>query len=103
MTPGATVPPWGFLTTHAQVLICIARDPGIRLREVGDVLGITERTAHRVVTELAAAGYITRRREGRRNRYAVDPDLPLPDPIARERSVGELIEILAGESREIAG
>ena len=103
MTPGATVPPWGFLTTHAQVLICIARDPGIRLREVGDVLGITERTAHRVVTELAAAGYITRRREGRRNRYAVDPDLPLPDPIARERSVGELIEILAGESREIVG
>ena len=87
---------WSFLTNHAQVLIRLAEDPDIRLRELGDAVGITERAAHRIVTDLAAAGYVTRTRTGRRNRYGVRYDLPLPDPLARDRNVGDLLEILAG-------
>jgi DNA-binding Lrp family transcriptional regulator len=89
-----TSPGWTFLTNHAQVLVCIARDPGVRLRDIGDRVGITERAAHRIVTELADAGYIARERNGRRNRYTINALLPLPDPIAREQNVGELLEIL---------
>jgi MarR family len=76
------------------VLICVAHDPGIRLRDIGDRVGITERAAHRIVTELADAGYISRRRDGRRNHYTINAHLPLPDPIARGQSVGELLAIL---------
>ena len=82
------------MTNHARVLVCIADDPGVRLRDIGERVGITERAAHRIVGELAAAGYITRERHGRRNRYALNAGLPVHDPIARERSVGQLIEIL---------
>ena len=89
-----TAPGWAFLTNHAQVLVCIAHDPGVRLRDIGERVGITERAAHRIVTELAAAGYITRQRNGRRNHYAINTELPLPDPILREQNVGELLEIL---------
>ena len=92
----ARTPGWGFLTNHAQVLICIARDPEVRLRDVGDRVGITERAAHRIVTELADAGYLTRERQGRRNRYTINAHLQLPDPIARRGSVAELLEVLAG-------
>src|ERR1700743_634608 len=89
-----TAPDWTFLTNHAQVLVSIARDPGIRLRDIGERVGITERAAHRIVVELADAGYITRERNGRRNRYTINAHSPLPDPVARERSVGELLAIL---------
>ena len=92
-----TVRRWAFLTNHAQVLICIARDPGARLREIGEQLGITERATHRIVAELAGAGYISRQRVGRRNRYTINAHLPLPDSIAREQSIGELLEILTEE------
>jgi hypothetical protein len=92
----APAPGWTFLTNHAQVLLCIARDPGIRLRDIGQRVGITERAAHRIVTELATAGYITRQRNGRRNHYTINAHFPLPDPIARERNIGQLLEILAG-------
>jgi hypothetical protein len=93
---------WTFLTNHALVLVCIAHDPGIRLRDIGERVGITERAAHRIVAELADAGYITRQRNGRRNQYTINAHLPLPDPIAREQNVGELLEILtttAGSTR----
>jgi MarR family len=89
-----TAPGWTFLTNHAQVLVCIAHDPGIRLRDIGERIGITERAAHRIVVELADAGYITRERTGRRNHYTINTYLPLPDPVAREQNVGELLEIL---------
>ncbi len=89
-----TVPGWTFLTNHAQVLVCIAQDPGIRLRDIGQRVGITERAAHRIVVELADAGYITRKRNGRRNHYTINAHFPLPDPIAREQNVGELLAIL---------
>ncbi len=87
-------PSWKFLTNHAQVLVCIANDPGIRLRDIGARVGITERAAHRIVVELGAAGYITRQRNGRRNLYTINSDVSVHDPIAREQSVGRLLEIL---------
>jgi hypothetical protein len=92
-----TTPSWTFLTNHAQVLVCIARDPGIRLRDIGERVGITERAAHRIVVELADAGYITRGRNGRRNHYTINPHFPLPEPIAREKNVGELLAILTDQ------
>jgi hypothetical protein len=91
-----TAPDWAFLTNHAQVLVCIARDSGVRLRDIGARVGITERAAHRIVAELAAAGYVARERNGRRNHYTINSHLPLPDAIAREQSIGELLEILTG-------
>ena len=96
--PQDGTPSWSFLTNHAQVLLCIAHDPGIRLREIGDAVGITERAAHRIVAELAAAGYIARRRNGRRNHYTIKSHLPLPDPVARDQKIGDLLAILAGHS-----
>src|SRR6059058_6251841 len=89
-------PGWTFLTNHAQVLVCTARDPGVRLRDIGERVGITERAAHRIVVELADAGYITRQRNGRRNHYTINAHFPLPDPIACEQKVGELLAILTG-------
>jgi Winged helix-turn-helix DNA-binding len=91
-----SVPPprWTFLTNHAQVLICIAEEPGVRLRDVSERIGITERATHRIVTELADAGYITRNRTGRRNSYLVHADLPLPDALARNQRVGDLLGVL---------
>jgi predicted transcriptional regulator len=86
---------WSFLTNHALVLLCIAQDPGIRLREIGDRVGITERATHRIVDELAAAGYLSRTRNGRRNHYTVHRDLPLPDRLAGTQRVGELLAILS--------
>jgi hypothetical protein len=88
-------PGWSFLTNYAQVILCIAHDPGVRLREIGEAVGITERAAHRIVVELAAAGYISRTRNGRRNHYTIESDLPLPDPLARGQKVGDLLAILA--------
>jgi hypothetical protein len=93
--PRDGTPTWSFLTNHAQVLLCIAQDPGIRLREIGEAVGITERAAHRIVVELAAAGYISRTRNGRRNRYTIESHLPLPDPVAREQKIGDLLALLA--------
>jgi DNA-binding MarR family transcriptional regulator len=87
-------PRWSFLTNHAQVLLCVARDPGMRLREIGDAVGITERAAHRIVVELEAAGYLTRYRDGRRNRYEITRSLPLPDRLARHQNV-DLLRVLA--------
>ena len=87
-------PPWSFLTNHAKVLLCVAQDPQMRLREVGDVVGITDRAVHRIVVELEAAGYLTRGRDGRRNRYEVARGLPLPDRVARHQKVGDLLRVL---------
>jgi MarR family len=88
-------PSWTFLTNHAQVLVCIANDPGVRLREIGERVGITERAAHRIVVDLGTAGYITRQRNGRRNQYTINTDLPVHDPIARGHNLGQLLEILS--------
>jgi predicted ArsR family transcriptional regulator len=96
-------PSWSFLTNHAQVLLCIAQDPGIRLRQIGESVGITERAAHRIVVELAAAGYISRRRNGRRNHYTIQSHLPLPDPLARQQKIGDLLAVLARQPARTGG
>ena len=101
--PRAGTPNWSFLTNHAQVLLCIAHDPGIRLREIGEAVGITERAAHRIVVELADAGYISRRRNGRRNQYTIQSHLPLPDPLAREQKIGDLLAILTRQRDRVPG
>jgi hypothetical protein len=89
---------WAFLTNHAQVLVCIAEDPAVRLRDISERVGITERAAHRIVAELVDAGYITRKRTGRRNAYIVHSDLHLPDALARSQRVGDLLAVLARPS-----
>ena len=88
-------PPWSFLTNHAQVLACIAGDPGIRLRDIGDAVGLTERAVHRIVVELSSAGDLARERRGRRNHYTIQSQQPLPDPLARGQKVSDLLRILA--------
>jgi hypothetical protein len=95
----APPPRWTFLTNHAQVLICIAEEPGMRMRDVSERIGITERATHRIITELADAGYITRNRTGRRNTYLVHTDLPLPDALGRNQRVGDLLAILGSPSQ----
>ena len=95
-------PAWTFLTNHAQVLLCIADDPGVRLRDIGARVGITERAAHRIVGELEGSGYIARRRNGRRNHYTVISHAPLPDSVASTQRVGDLLELLGGTGRSEA-
>jgi predicted transcriptional regulator len=97
--PSDHTPAWSFLTNHARVLLSIAQDPGIRLREIGENVGITERAAHRIVSELAASGYISRTREGRRSHYTIQSNMPLPDSLARGKRVGYLLSILATQPR----
>jgi DNA-binding MarR family transcriptional regulator len=87
---------WSFLTNHARVLVCIARDPGVRLRDIAASLDITERSAFGIITDLTEAGYVVKEKNGRRNRYHVQAHLPLPEPVGRERTVGEVLAILAG-------
>jgi DNA-binding IclR family transcriptional regulator len=89
-------PSWSFLTSHARVLLCIAHDPGLRLRDIAARLGITERSAYGIVTELAEAGYVVKQKDGRRNRYQIQAHLPLPETASRERTVGEILALLAG-------
>ncbi|HUO69707.1 MAG TPA: winged helix-turn-helix domain-containing protein [Solirubrobacteraceae bacterium] len=86
IVPSSETPTWSFLTNHARVLLCIAQDPGVRLREIGDRVGITERAAHRIIDELVDAGYVSRTRTGRRNRYAIHQALPLPDTLVHEQA-----------------
>jgi DNA-binding transcriptional ArsR family regulator len=100
---GASTPRWDFLTNHAHVLICVAHDPGIRLRDIAEAVGITERAAHRILSELVEEGYVLRERQGRRNRYQIVPELPLRHPLVQEREVGELLELLIGSTRPVSG
>jgi DNA-binding MarR family transcriptional regulator len=89
-----TVAAWSFFTNHARVLICIARDPGIRLRDLAAVLDITERSAHGIVTDLVEAGYVEKDKDGRRNRYRVLAQRPLPESISRELTIGDVLGVL---------
>jgi Mn-dependent DtxR family transcriptional regulator len=89
---------WSFLTNHARALICIAHDPGVRLREIAAALDITERSAYAIVTDLAAAGYVVKEKDGRRNRYQIQGHLPLHESVARERTIGEVLDVLVKAS-----
>jgi uncharacterized membrane protein len=90
---------WDFLTNHAHVLLCVAHDSGIRLREIAASVGITERGAHKILSQLVEEGYVLRERRGRRNRYKVKPELPLRHPLVAEREVGELLGVLLRPER----
>ena len=91
---------WTFLSNHAHVLLCLARDPNARLRDVATQVGITERGVHRIVGELEDGGVLARVRDGRRNRYELDVTAPLRHPLENTRTVGRLLEMLL-EPREI--
>ena len=85
---------WSFLTNHARVLVCIAHDPGVRLRDIAATLGITERTAYGIVTDLTEAGYVVKNKDGRRNRYEIQAHLPMREAVSRERTIGQVLELL---------
>jgi predicted transcriptional regulator len=100
VTGAKEIPRYQFLTNHAQVLLCVAHDPGIRLRDIAGTVGVTERSAHRILSELVEDGYVARERVGRRNVYKVNPELPLRHSLSQEteeRRIGDLLEVLLGE------
>ena len=87
---------WNFLTNHGRALLCVAHDSNVRIRDIAASLGITERRAHGIVTDLIEAGYLVKTKDGRRNRYEIQWHLPIPEPTARERAIGEVLDLLAG-------
>jgi hypothetical protein len=91
---------WTFLTNHARVLLCIAHDPGVRLRDIAASLGITERSAYGIVTDLTEAGYIVKEKDGRRNRYQIQPHMPLPGPASQGPAIGEVLVLLTGAGKD---
>ena len=96
---------WSFLSKHGRVLLCIAHDPGVRLRDIAASVGITERSAYGIVTDLAAAGYAIKQKHGRRNRYQIQAHMPLPEPTRQQLAIGEVLALLAGASagRQLTG
>ncbi|MFM8237303.1 MAG: helix-turn-helix transcriptional regulator [Actinomycetota bacterium] len=92
--PEPASPTWTFLTNHAHVLLAIAAEPDLRLRDVAIRVGITERAAQRIVSELEGAGYLKVRREGRRNSYRVQRNLPMRHPAEAHHRIGELLAVL---------
>ncbi len=91
--------PWRFVTSHTQVLLCLARDPDVRLRDVAEQVGITERAAQRIVADLVEAGYVDRARVGRRNRYTVNPSVEMRHEAQRGVAIGALLGLLHLEPR----
>ncbi|MFW2382830.1 MAG: helix-turn-helix transcriptional regulator [Acidimicrobiales bacterium] len=91
---------WSFLTNHARILLFIASSPDARLVDIASELGVTERTAYGIVADLTTAGYLEKERDGRRNRYHVQHHLPIPDDFARQRTIGELFEVLISPTTE---
>ncbi|MGO4492719.1 helix-turn-helix transcriptional regulator [Arthrobacter sp. 2YAF22_2] len=87
---------WGFLTNHLHALYCVARHPGIRIREVAESVGVQERAAHRLVADLVEGGYLTRRRVGSRNVYELHPNQPIRREGLDEIAVGEILDVLLG-------
>jgi hypothetical protein len=93
---------WTFLTNHARVLICIARAPDIRMRDIAEEIGITERAAQLIIADLEEAGYLTRSRVGRRNAYTIDPARPFRHPAEADHDIQALIAVFAGRSTATA-
>jgi DNA-binding IclR family transcriptional regulator len=89
----ASGPEWTFLSNHGHVLLCIAQEPELRLREVADRVGITQRAVQRIVADLEKAGYLSRAREGRRNRYELHPDRPFRHPVVAHRDISQLLDL----------
>lgn len=95
-----TSPPWTFLTNHAHVLFCLVQQPDIRMRDIAQKIGLTERWVQQIIRELAADGYIERRRNGRRNEYVVHPQLPLRHPLESHCSVQDMLEVVLSPEPE---
>jgi predicted transcriptional regulator len=94
--------PWRFVTSHTQVLLCLARNPEIRIRDVAALTGITERAAQRIIADLVEAGFVERTRVGRRNHYVVRTDLKMRHPLQQDYEIGELLDLLS-DRRESTG
>lgn len=90
---------WTFLTNHAHVLLLLAKDPEMRMRDAAAAVGITERAVQRIVDDLAAAGHLSIQKDGRRNRYTVHAGMPLRHPIEAHCSIGGLISFVLGGGR----
>lgn len=99
--PGLTASHWTFLTNHAHVLLCLAADPAVRVRDVADRVGITERATLRILHDLVEAGYVDAERVGRRNRYRLRLDEPMRHPMEKSRHVGTLVEAMRGPAVRI--
>ena len=97
--PEPAEPSWTFLSNHAHVLLCVAQDPDLTIRALSDQIGITERAVQRILSELQQAGYVDKRRSGRRNRYVVDGDRPLRHPLEAHQKIGALIGLIARRPR----
>ena len=91
---------WTFLTNHAHVLICLRIDPTLRVRDLAERVGITERAAHRILADLARSDYLAKERKGRRTRYRLNLDHPMRHPLERSRPVGDLLKALASARQE---
>jgi predicted ArsR family transcriptional regulator len=90
---------WTLLTNHGRVLLLIAQEPDLRLRDIADRAGITERSAQGIVRDLEEAGYVERERIGRRNSYRLHPEKPFRHPAESGHTVGELLDLFAGKQR----
>ncbi len=90
---------WSFLTNHARVLLCIAHDPEMRLRDIAGTVGITERSAFGIVNDLIADGYVVKDKDGRRNRYSIKKERPLGENVGRNRKIGEVLDLLVDARR----
>lgn len=98
--PVVSEPSWTFLTNHAHVLLAISAESQIRIRDIAAQVGITERAAHRIVSDLEVAGYLKVSKIGRRNEYSVIRNLPLRHPAERHHRIGELLKVLAHDSKK---
>lgn len=90
---------WSFLTKHARAMLFIAEQPDARLRDLAAALDVTERSAYAIVADLTEAGYVVKERDGRRNRYHIQEHLPIRDAISRERTIGEVLDLLGDSKR----
>ena len=97
MSTEKTSKPWRFVTNHTQVLLCIARDPDARLRDIAETVGITERAVQRIVSDLVESGFVKRERQGRRSTYTLDREVKMRHPSQFDHEIGELLDLLALE------
>src|SRR3954470_12557344 len=95
MSYARLMPNWKLLSNHGRVLIFVAREPESRLRDIAEGVGITERSAHRIVSELCDVGYLARKQNGRRNHYEIRPEVPIHDPLLGDHWVGEILAVVA--------
>ncbi|MDH3817326.1 MAG: winged helix-turn-helix domain-containing protein [Myxococcales bacterium] len=98
MSIDPSTPPWTFLSNHGHILLCVARDPNIRVREIAQAVGITERAVQRILGELEAAGVISRSRNGRRTHYEIDEELPLRHPVEADHTIEELLSLAGSKA-----